>query len=97
VGRDGCTSDGGFPRRTACNYQGICPVSLNDDIVGLHSDIDASEQPKWKAPEIKPRIEDKAWDDSILLDAGLMIFKESINEFTDAVQNSNFESSRLSN
>ena len=41
------------------------------------------DQPKWKAPEVKPRIEDKAWDDSILLNAALMVFKEPLNGFTD--------------
>jgi len=84
VGRDRRTSDGGFPRKTACDYAGICAVSLNEAI-GLHSVHPApdGDQPKWKVPEVKPRIEDKAWDDSILLNACLVIFKEPLNGFTD--------------
>jgi hypothetical protein len=84
VGRDRCTSDGGFPRKTVCDNAGICAVSLNEAI-GLHSVHPApdGDQPKWKAPEVKPRIEDKAWGDSILLNAVLMVFKEPINGFTD--------------
>jgi hypothetical protein len=59
-------------------------VSLNEAI-GLHSVLPTpdGDQPKWKAPEVKPRIEDKACGDSILLNAGLMVFKEPIYEFTD--------------
>jgi hypothetical protein len=45
--------------------------------------MDASGLPKRKAPKIKPRIEGKVWDDSILLNAGLMILKEPINWFTE--------------
>ena len=103
VGRDRRTSDGGFPRKSACDRTGTCAVSLNDAI-GLHSftaseaasdstheDDDAPDDvfdeartsPKWNAPEVKPRIEDKAWDDSILLHAGHTVFKEPINGFTD--------------
>ena len=84
VGRDRRTSDGGFPRKPACDNAGICAVSLNNAI-GLHSvhSTPDGDQPKWKAPEVKPRIEDKAWDDSILLNAALMVFKEPLNGFTD--------------
>ena len=35
VGRDRRTSDGGFPRKPACDNAGICAVSLNNAI-GLH-------------------------------------------------------------
>ena len=84
IGRDRRTSDGGYPRKAACDKTGLCAVSLNDAI-GLHSAIHtpAGDQPKWKAPEVKPRIEDKAWDDSILLNAALLVFKEPLNGFTD--------------
>jgi hypothetical protein len=84
VGRDRRTSDGGFPRKTVSDNAGICAVSLNEAI-GLHSVHPSpdGDEPKWKAPEVKPRIEEKAWDDSILLNAGLMVFKEPINGFTD--------------
>jgi hypothetical protein len=48
-----------------------------NNAIGLHSvsSTPDGDQPKWKAPEVKPRIEDKAWDDSILLNAALMVFK----------------------
>ena len=84
VGRDCRTSDRGFPRRTVCGDEGIFAVSLNNAI-GLRSANAAldDEQPKWKAPEVKPRIEDKPLNDSILLNASLMVFKEPINGFTD--------------
>jgi hypothetical protein len=56
-----------------------------NEAIGLHSVYPTpdGDQPKWKASEVKPRIEDKAWDDSILLNASLMVFKEPINGFTD--------------
>ena len=70
------TTDGGGPRKPACDRVGIPAVSFNDAI-GLHdtvtpsdAEFDASHgtprSPKWPAPEIKPRIEDLMHDIAIL-------------------------------
>ena len=40
---------------------------------------------KWLAPEVKPQVQDKVWDDYILRHAALLIFHEPLNGWTDDV------------
>lgn len=51
------------------------------------SDPDESTAPyfrfKWEAPEIKPQVQDKAWDDYVLRHAALLVFHEPLNGWTD--------------
>ena len=54
----------------------------------LQSGNSAAEPPrrrKWLAPEVKPQVQDKVWDDYILRYAALKIFREPLNGWTDDV------------
>ena len=72
AGRPRRKGDGGAPRIVIRDEDGVPAPSLNDAI-GLKSHVtdnqrEASTEPshKWPAKEVKPRIEDKMHDDSIL-------------------------------
>ena len=40
---------------------------------------------KWPAPEVKPQVQDKVWDDYVLRYAAIKVFKEPLNGWTDDV------------
>ena len=85
------TSDGGAPRQDVYDSHGIKAVSLNSGI-GLHSSAlndgpvspggDEDAAPKWAAPETKPQLIDKAFDDYVLRLAAF-VFHEPLNGWTD--------------
>ena len=54
---------------------------------GPHSSATAPNvrRRKWLAPEVKPRVQDKVWDDHILRYAAFTVFHEPLNGWTDDV------------
>jgi len=70
------TSDGGQPRRPLVPPDGIPIPALNDAIRA------SGTLPK----EVKPRTDDKMFDDAILIYAGRFVFDEPVYQFSDDIK-----------
>jgi len=79
------TTDGGCPRRDCVDGAGVWAVALNVAI-GLKDGCgpEAGDK-KWPAQEVKPRIVDAMWDDTILRDMG-RTFHEPLLNWSDDVK-----------
>ena len=81
-GRYRRTTDGGCPRcpEKSLDGDGHPAVALNVAI-GLKDVLSPGGSLKWRAQEVKPRLQDKIWDDLIFADAA-RLFHEPHNGFS---------------